>query len=536
AETEREKMLTSARQSRRALLSVLDDAKKMAAERTRLATAIEQAAETIMITDAQGSIVYVNPAFEKTTLYSREEILGKNPRILQSGKHDAEFYRRIWATLTSGQVWRGHFSNRRKDGTHYEEEATLSPVVDSAGQIINYVAVKRDVTRETELEAQLRQAQKMESIGRLAGGVAHDFNNLIMGVMGYTELAREKLPPGHPALEDLDEIMLGAARTTDLTKQLLAFARKQTIAPRRLDLNEALAGMLKMMRQLIGEDINLIFSPGASLGSIRMDPGQINQLLVNLCVNARDAISGVGKITIETDNQVLDESFCFHQPDAVPGDYVLFIFSDDGCGMTKDVLEKIFEPFFTTKRVGEGTGLGLATVYGIVRQNGGFIHVYSEPDKGTTFRIYLPRMENSAAEDTETAPVMESPHGTETLLLVEDEKSVRTITTRLLEQLGYRVLTAETPIEAFRMAESHVGPLPLLITDVVMPGMNGRDLALKLSETRPELKTLFISGYSAGIIAQRGILEETVHFLSKPFTRDALARKVREALDANLPG
>jgi PAS domain S-box-containing protein len=532
AEAEREKMLTSARQSRRALLSVLDDEKRTAAERTRLAAAIEQSAETMMITDAQGSIVYVNPAFEATSGYSRQEILGKNPRVLQSGKHDAKFYREMWATLTAGQVWRGHLSNKRKDGTHYEEEATLSPVLDSAGQIVNYVAVKRDTTREVQLEAQLRQAQKMESIGRLAGGIAHDFNNLIMGVMGYTELARDKLPPNHPVCEDLNEIMSGAKRTAALTKQLLAFARKQNVVPRELDFNDAVAHMLNMLRQLIGEDIHLVWVPGTALWPVKMDPGQIDQILANLCVNARDAITGVGTITIETANDALDEAFCVGQPDAVPGDYVVCMVSDDGCGMTKDVLEKIFEPFFTTKGVGEGTGLGLSTVYGIVRQNSGFINVYSEPGKGTTFRIYLPRVESADDEKTEPAEIPRSLAGTETVLLVEDEMSVRAVANRILVQLGYTVLTAGDPEVALRMVERHAGTIHLLITDVVMPGMSGRDLAIKLAEARPDLKTLYISGYTASIIAQRGALEKEVHFLSKPFTRDALARKMRDILDA----
>jgi CheY-like chemotaxis protein len=291
--------------------------------------------------------------------------------------------------------------------------------------------------------------------------------------------------------------------------------------------------MLNMLRQLIGEDINLIWSPGAALWSVKMDPGQIDQIMANLCVNGRDAISGVGKITIETANSTMDESFCVGQPDAVPGDYVLCMVSDDGCGMTKDVLERIFEPFYTTKGVGEGTGLGLATVYGIVRQNNGFINVYSEPGKGTTFRIYLPRLESATAKETELAETRESRIGTETVLLVEDEKGVRAITARSLEQLGYSVLTAEAPDEAIRMVERHAGTIHMLITDVIMPGMSGRDLAIKLAETRPGMKTLYISGYTASVISQRGILEENVHFLPKPFTREALARKMRDVLDAD---
>ena len=498
----------------------------------RLAMAVGQAAEAIVITEPDGTIVYVNPAFEKITGYSTEEAVGQNSRILKSGEHDAEFYRQMWATLTAGRVWRGHIINRRKDGVLFEEDATLSPVLDATNKLVNYVATKRDVTNEAALENQLRQAQKMEAIGHLAGGVAHDFNNMLQSVMGFTELALGRVPPDHPVREDLDEILRGARRAADLTKQLLTFARKQAITPRVLDLNDAISTSLKMLRHLVGENINLTWLPGGALWPVKMDPSQIDQLLANLCINARDAITGAGKITIETVNQSIDEAYCFRQPNAVPGDYVLCRVSDDGCGMEKDVQAHIFEPFFTTKSAGEGTGLGLAMVYGIVKQNRGFINVYSETGQGTTFRIYLPRLESDAADKAKKTAAPTNLGGTETILLVDDEIGVRTIVTLLLKHFGYTVLTADGPEVALRMAAQHAGPIHLLLTDVAMPGMNGRDLALKLAETRPATKVLFISGYAAIAIAKSDLSSAAAAFLAKPFTRDELARKVRNVLDS----
>jgi PAS domain S-box-containing protein len=505
--------------------------KRDAEAQARLAMAVEQAAETIVITDPDGTIVYVNPAFEKITGYSRAEAVGRNPRILKSGEHDAEFYRQMWATLTAGRVWGGHIINRRKDGMLYEEEASLSPVYDDAGKLVNYVAAKRDVTNEAALENQLRQAQKMEAIGHLAGGVAHDFNNMLQSVMGFAELARGRVLPDHPICEDLDEILRSAGRAADLTKQLLTFARKQAVVPRVLDLNDAISTSLKMLRHLIGEDISLVFQPGVALWPVKMDPCQIDQLLANLCVNARDAITGTGTISIETVNQSIDEAHGFSQSSASPGDYVLCRVSDDGCGMTKDIQAHIFEPFFTTKGVGEGTGLGLATVYGIVKQNRGFINVYSDRDKGTTFSIWLPRFGVDAATAS-TSPAPARQGGTETILLVDDEMGVRIIVARLLKHFGYTVLTAEGPEVALSMAAEHAGPIHLLLTDVAMPGMNGRDLAVKLAKTRPATKALFMSGYAATSITQSDIFSAVVAFLAKPFTPDELAHKIRDVLDS----
>ena len=380
------------------------------------------------------------------------------------------------------------------------------------------------------LEAQLRQSQKMEAVGRLAGGVAHDFNNKLAIIIGHADLALERTAPDSPLHADLLVIQEAAQRSADLTRQLLAFARKQTIAPKVLDLNDTITGMIKMLGRLIGEDIDLRWKPTAPLWPVRMDPAQIDQILANLVVNARDAIAGIGKVTIETSQATFDEAYCETHTGFIPGSYVLLAVSDNGCGMDKVVLAQLFDPFFTTKPVGQGTGLGLATVYGIVKQNHGFINVYSEPGKGTTFKIYLPRyLSDPVSARWMPAPVVE-PTGTETVLLVEDEEALLKLGERLLKRLGYTVLAAGGPTQALELAAAHGGSIDLLLTDVIMPEMSGRDLWQRLSALRPGLQCLFMSGYTANVIAHHGVLDDGVHFLQKPFSRAALATKVREAL------
>jgi len=499
-------------------------------ELRRLSTAIDQSPETVMITDTEGAIQYVNPAFEAVTGYSREEAIGQNPRILKSGRHDAGFYTAMWNTLLAGRVWEGRMVNKSKDGSLYTEDASIAPVKDPNGTITNYVGVKRDITAELEREDMLRQAQKMESVGRLAGGVAHDFNNFLMGIMGYADLCRDDLPEDHPVREWLDEITRETQRSANLTHQLLAFARRQTIAPKVIDLTDTVANMLKMLRRLIGEDIDLVWQPGAELWSVKIDPSQADQILANLCVNARDAIDGAGKVTIETENVSIDTDYCEEHIEATPGSYVMLAVSDDGCGMDHETLSYVFEPFFTTKSTGEGTGLGLATVYGIVKQNKGFINIYSEPGKGSTFRIYLPRDTSVRNTDTPAATKNEIQGGTETILLVEDAAAIRLTIRLFLERFGYTVIAAESPAEALQLAAEQSGPIDLLLTDVVMPGMSGRELAEKLAVDFPTLKVLYMSGYTANVIAHRGILDDGVQFISKPIGRDALAQKVREVL------
>jgi two-component system, cell cycle sensor histidine kinase and response regulator CckA len=409
-----------------------------------------------------------------------------------------------------------------------------------AESILKLVAIRaagelerRDAEAEKAmLQSQLIQAQKMESIGRLAGGVAHDFNNMLSVILGHVELAEAQANPGDLLLEDLKEIKMAARRSADLTTQLLAFARKQTISPRILDLNETVECLFKMLRRLIGEDIDLAWKPGKDLWQVNIDPTQVDQILANLMVNARDAIDGAGKITIETDNAVLDEEYCSGHADFVPGNYVMLSVSDDGCGMDQKIQGHIFEPFFTTKGVGEGTGLGLATIYGIVKQNSGFIYVYSEPGQGTTFRIYLPKHVGKASKIEKMPEMVQL--GKETILLVEDEPSIMHLGKLLLEGLGYRVLAASTPGEALRLGEQNSGEIHLLLTDVVMPEMNGRDLARRLLSLYPNIKRLFMSGYTANVIAHHGVLDEGVHFIQKPFSRAELSSKVRAALQEKI--
>lgn len=506
--------------------------KKAEAESERLLTAIEQAGEMIFVTDPEGTIQYANPALATVTGYTYEEMIGKNPRIFKSGWHDNAFYLAMYSVIASGKVWHGRMVNKRKDGSLYTEEATLSPVVDDSGTIVSYVAVNRDITERLKMEAQLLQSQKMESVGRLAGGVAHDYNNMLSVIVGYAELTLEQLSPDDLMYEYISEIRNAANRSTEITRQLLAFARKQTIAPVALDLNETVESMLKMLRRLIGEDINLAWQPSSGLWPVQMDPSQVNQILANLCVNARDAIGGVGHVTIETGTVTFDLVYCADHPGFIPGEHVLLAVSDDGCGMDRKTVENIFEPFFSTKELGQGTGLGLSTVYGIVKQNNGFINVYSEPGKGTTFKIYLPRHQAVAVEETnERVEDIPSGYG-EVILVVEDEESILKLARKTLEKLGYTVLTAQGPRHALHLIGEGQSVLHLLVTDVVMPEMNGKELSNRLRELYPQLKTLFMSGYTANVIAHRGVLDEGVHFMQKPFSRECMATKVRMALDS----
>jgi PAS domain S-box-containing protein len=413
-----------------------------------------------------------------------------------------------------------------------------TPILDDGGNVLGAIVVNNDVTEQKRAEAereklkeQLVQAQKMESIGRLAGGVAHDFNNMLGVILGHAEMAMNAVEPGGELHSGLLEIRRAAERSADLTRQLLAFARRQTINPRVLDLNETVEGMLKMLRRLIGEEIELSWLPGTGLWPVRMDASQIHQILANLCVNARDAIAGVGSIRIETSTVTLDEADCIGSADCVPGDYVLLAVRDDGCGMDGETMAKLFEPFFTTKALGQGTGLGLSTVYGIVTQNRGFVRVESAPGAGTTLCVYLPRYEGSA----ETAPVeiqaRPARPGSGTILVVEDESAILEMCRRMLGRAGYRVLAASTPGEALALAGAHAGEIHLLLTDLVMPEMNGLDLAARLQASHPGLRLLFMSGYTPDAAAHQRGLPPGAHFLQKPFAMNTLAEQVRRALE-----
>lgn len=506
------------------------DEKKSKANLLRLSTAIEQSPEAIVITDVNGTIQYVNPGFEKITGYVIDEALGQSMRVLKSGRHEEAFYQDLWKTISGGKTWTGRFVNKRKNGTFYTEDATISPVLDETRTITNYVAVKRDITEHLALTAQFEQSQKMELVGRLAGGVAHDFNNMLQAILGHTEMALEHLDTALPVFADLLEVRKAAERSANLTQQLLTFARKQTIAPKIVDLNETVEGLLKMLRRLIGEDIDLIWNPGNNLPAIKIDPSQLDQILTNLCVNSQDAIEGVGKITIETDIASFNEIWCGEHPEVKPGDFVQLAVSDTGCGMNSETLGHLFEPFFTTKPIGKGTGLGLATVYGVVSQNNGFILVSSELGHGTTFKIYFPRQVEKPIVTQEKSAIQTTGHGTETILLVEDEPAILGMTTNMLTRMGYTVMSAARPDEAIRLAQESHKHIDLLITDVVMPEMNGRDLASNLHTLYPGLKCLFMSGYTADVISNNGVLDEGMHFIQKPFSMRELEVKIREVL------
>jgi PAS domain S-box-containing protein len=636
---------------------------RVAAEREvrQLSQAVEHSPASVVITDRQGRIEYVNPKFTRVTGYSRAEAIGQTSRLLKSGEMTQDAYRRLWQTISSGGTWQGEFHNRKKSGELYWEYASISPIIDAGGEITHFVAVKEDITERKEaqlalqqseekfreffmtsrdcvfittpagafidfndaalplfgfdrrtdlarqriqdlyaspaerenlmqmiraqgyvqdhpvtlrrasgtlvdvlvtvsslrnpggsvramvgtvrdiserkradedrqrLEAQLQQAQKMDAVGRLAGGVAHDFNNMLNVIIGYSDMLVERLPADDPTLDDLREIRHAATRSADLTGQLLAFARRQTVAPKVLDLNVVIGERAKMLRRLIGEEIGFSVVPGADLWAVSIDPSQLDQILANLSVNSRDAIGGVGSIAITTKNVHLDAAYCSQHPGFEIGDFVQLTLSDTGCGMDRETLDRIFEPFFTTKEPGKGTGLGLATIYGIVKQNGGFINVDSEPGRGTTFTIYLPRHDGATAVAQESEDRLLT--GSETILVVEDEAQILRMCQRVLESAGYRVLAAASPVSAVVLAEQHPGPIHLLLSDVVMPDMNGKQLQARMEAVMPGLRTVFMSGYTADVVAHRGVLDAGIRFLQKPFSPRDLTRRIREALD-----
>ena len=504
--------------------------RRMEEDRNRLAMAVEQSAEAIVVTDREGTILYVNPSFERITGYSREEAIGKNPRFLHSGKHDESFYREMWGNLVRGEVWTGRFINRRKDGSLYEEDATISPVRDPSGEIVSYVAAKRDITRMVSLEKQVRMAQKMESVGNLAGGIAHDFNNALTGIIGFGEMVKLRIANDPKALSDLDEVFRCAERASVLTRQLLTFARRQVIDPVNLDLNEVTTGLLKLLRKVTREDIGIKTFPAERPVMIRADRGQVEQVLMNLCLNARDAMPEGGQLVIETGVTSLDEGCLERYPYMKAGRYAVLSASDTGIGMDEETRERVFEPFFTTKGPDKGTGLGLAMVYGIVKQHNGFIHVYSEPGKGTTFRIYFPEVD-APADAKVVAPQGAARGGGETILLAEDDESVRCLIEQTLISYGYRVLIAcdgEEAVDIFRREGKEIA---MAVLDVVMPKKGGKQAYDEMIKTFPGLKVLFLSGYSADAIHDDFVLHPGIPFLQKPFDLPSLARKVREALD-----
>jgi len=622
---------------------------------TLQAAALEAAANPIAISQRDGIIIWVNHAFELLTGYTRAEALGQTTRLLKSGRQPASFYQKMWDTILSGQVWQGEMVNRRKDGSLYHEEMTITPVKNTAGEISHFIAIKlditehkaseericrlaqvvensaemiaigdpegrivfanrtllrvtgytedelvgkafatlfshnnppyldqeihtrtlsggswsgecthyrkegselsvmfstsqikdnhgavigtfgiaQDITERKRLEEQLAVAQKMNAVGQLAGGIAHDFNNLLGVIIGYSELLQEGFPPDDPRVRKLQQIKAAGNRAASLTRQLLAFSRKQVIRPRVIDLNVLVNDVNKMLTRLIHEDIELLCELNPALGMIKADPTQIEQVIINLVVNARDAMEHGGKIIIQTANTYLDESYCRSHPSVQPGRHIMLAISDTGTGMDETTQEHIFEPFFTTKEQGKGTGLGLATVYGIVKQSGGSIWVYSELGKGTTFKIYLPCVDEAVQLNEALGVSPALPRGNETILLAEDAEGMRGLISELLLRNGYTVLTAESSEELFSVTERYSAPINLLLTDVVMPGMNGRELANRLRAAYPALRIVYMSGYTSDAIVQHGVLREGIDFIEKPFTEESLMRKLREVLDRN---
>ena len=503
----------------------------------RLALIVEQVSDSIVITDMNGHIEYVNHAFEKTTGYNAKEVLGQKISIVRSGQQQNGVYKDLWETISTGKVWEGRLINKTKQGDLIHEESVIFPVKDQNGSIINYAAVQRNVTNEKSLEQQLSQAQKMEAIGQLAGGIAHDFNNYLTVINGYAELLLTKFDKSNPFLSYVNDIHKSGAQAQNLTRQLLAFSRRQMITPKIISINQTINNIDKMLRRLISENIELVTILTETEQTVKADPGQIEQILVNLIINARDAIyekkdiQGNNRITITTSVVNLDDKYILTHAGSKSGVHVCISVSDTGIGLNKNEVTKVFEPFYTTKHESRGTGLGLSTVYGIVKQNGGSIYVYSEPGLGATFKIYWPVIQGLLSFEPINNLNQSSIRGSERVLLVEDDESVRNFTLTALENLGYNVICASNGIQALRIIKLDNENIDLVITDSVMPKMGGTKLMDNIAKIKPAIKVLFISGYTNNEIAERGELIDGINFLQKPFSVTGLGQKIRQILD-----
>ena len=497
------------------------------AERTILVAAIEQTAEEILITDTEGSIQYCNAAFLSISGYSRNEVIGRNPRFLKSGQHDKDYYDAVWKTILQGRVWAGQFINRKRDGSPYHTEGTIAPIYDEAGKLTGFVSARHDITDRLRLESELLQAQKMESIGRLAGGVAHDFNNLLTVITGYSGLVETELNVTDRRRQYVKEIRVAGERAATLTRQLLAFSRKQTFRPVRLDLNRFTEDMCGMIQRLVGEDITVETRLQPGLRPVSADPDQISQILLNLAANARDAMPDGGRLIFATANVAA----CDDAPTDARPESVLLAVTDTGVGISEADKQHLFEPFFTTKPRGRGTGLGLSIVYGIVQQSEGWIDVRSEPGKGTTFSIYLPALTGAPALETMSEPTLiPSVPASGTVLVVEDDDEVRGLVRTVLESDGFRVLEAPGGQAALTLARACPEKIDLLITDVIMPEMTGKQLVDHLKPLCPGVRILYMSGYSGDVLSRRGILDAHISYLAKPFSPGSLSANVREIL------
>jgi len=490
---------------------------------------VDSSTDHFFMLSREGVFLASNDRVERFGLSLGSEIAGKSLAQVVPTELLSFYMEKLSQVIATSSAVTFEYHHTGPGGYRAYQSDTLYPIRHE-GELTTVGGVCRDITEYRQIEEQLRQAQKLEAIGRLAGGIAHDFNNKLSIIVGYAGLMRETLDSLDPLTEDVEEILKAARQSAEMTSQLLAFARHQTIEPKTLNLNDSIKKSEKMLRRLIGEDITLKFVETPGLWAVKMDPTQVDQILANLAANARDAIPGVGSIVIEASNTLLDDSYQSIYSDICSGEYIMLTFSDTGTGMEKEILNHIFEPFYTTKGGGKGTGLGLATVYGIVRQNGGFTHVYSEPGEGTVFRIYLHR-DLGTVDAREESKAVKPLRGRETVLVVEDDEFILKLAKRMLESLGYRVITSRTPCDALVMVEKSTEKFSLLVTDVVMPILNGKELQQRMEMLRPGFRTLFMSGYTADVMAHRGILEEGVKFLQKPFTIESLALKIRETLD-----
>jgi PAS domain S-box-containing protein len=512
----------------------LSEQKRAETEKSRFMSAIEQATETIVITDTQGSIEYVNPAFEAMTGYTAKEVQGKNPRILKSGRHDTQFYRDMWDTLVSGRVWKGHIVNRKKDGSLFEEDVTISPVRNQEGRVTNYVAVKRDVTEEMALKKQLNQAMKMEAIGTLAGGIAHDFNNILSAVLGYAEMVDIQLAEDDPAREDVAQIIIAGHRATDLIRQILTFSRQEEEELRPVKLQFIIKEALKLLRSSLPSSIELHQDIDSNCGSVLADPTSVHQVLINLCTNAKQALIGSsGSLSVRL-GEVDDESASMPAlPETMRGQrWVVLTVSDTGCGMDDQVRERIFDPFFTTKKQGQGTGLGLSVVHGIVKSHGGEILVESEPGRGTNFHVLFPLV-NAEEQVQEYDCTQEVVGGTERILLVDDEPFLVDLMGRSLRLLGYQVESFTDSAAALAWLKEHDGDIDLVITDMTMPGITGAQLAEAVLARNPAMPIILCTGYSEEMDAQKARELGISRFVAKPVDNRELALTIREVLEAS---
>jgi PAS domain S-box-containing protein len=504
--------------------------KKTEQELVRLATVVEQVAESIMITDRRGDIIYINPAFEHISGFSRTDVIGKNFRILKSDKHDESFYRRMWQTISSGRVWKGRIVNRMKASELREFETTISPIRDNSADIVNFVSINRDVTSELDLESRLRQAQKMEAIGTLAGGIAHDFNNILSAIIGYAELSKMDVAQGSLIQNNLAEILKAGNRAKDLVNQILTFSRRSEPERKPVRIGQIVNEALKMLRASLPTTIDMRASIDDDVGVIEADTTQVHQILMNLCTNAGHAMRDTGGILeVTLSNAEIDELMASRQPDLIASSYLKLSVTDTGSGMTEEVAHRIFEPYFTTKEKGVGTGMGLAVVHGIVRSYGGAITVDSAPGRGSTFNVYLPRILKTAAPVDERSHVY--PTGHERILCVDDEQTLVDVAEQMLAKLGFQVITSTSSVEALKLFQTQPDDFDLVITDLTMPNLTGDRLAAELTKIRPDVPVILCSGYSEHLTGKQ--LRETGirSFLMKPLLIGDLATTVRRILD-----